>query len=114
MKSPMLPAERALHVLVAEDNAVNQLLLTSMLQRMGHTATCVENGRLAVEAAANGHFDIVLMDMQMPEKDGPTATRLIRRMEGEAGRVPIVGLTADTVPEHRRAYEEAGLSDFLT
>jgi HPt (histidine-containing phosphotransfer) domain-containing protein len=46
--------------------------------------------------------------------DGPTATRLIRRLEGEAGCVPIVGLTADTVPEHRRAYEEAGLTDFLT
>jgi PAS domain S-box-containing protein len=105
---------RALSVLVAEDNLINQTLITALLERDGHKVVCVENGRLAVEAAATTHYDIILMDMQMPEMDGVTATKAIRAGRGPCGNIPIYAVTADTSTERRRLYENAGLSGFLT
>jgi PAS domain S-box-containing protein len=112
--NPFQRSQRALKVLVAEDNPVNQLIVTYMLQQMGHAAVCVENGRLAVERAREGGFDLVLMDMQMPEMDGATATRHIRDLPAPYGAVPIVALTADATTRRREEYFEAGLTDFLT
>ncbi len=105
---------RALSVLVAEDNLINQTLLTALLERDGHKVVCVENGRLAVEAAAATGYDVILMDMQMPEMDGVSATRAIRGGSGPCARIPIYAVTADTSTERRRLYENAGLSGFLT
>jgi signal transduction histidine kinase/CheY-like chemotaxis protein/HPt (histidine-containing phosphotransfer) domain-containing protein len=112
--NPFRPATRSLHVLLAEDNAVSQLLVGKLLERMGHIVTCVDNGRKALEAVSAGAFDAVVMDMQMPEMDGIQATKRIRELRGEAARVPIIALTADALVQHRPMYEAAGLSDFLT
>ncbi|HEX8383240.1 MAG TPA: PAS domain S-box protein [Sphingomonas sp.] len=116
--APSLPvagnfARQPLRVLVAEDNEINQLLVTSLLRRLGHAVVCVANGALAVEQAAGGLFDVVLMDMQMPVMDGVAATHGIRRLGGHAGDVPIIALTADALPERRRFYDNIGLSGFL-
>ena len=91
-------ADRALRVLVAEDNPVNQLLITAMLRRLGHQPLCVEDGQMAVDASAAGHFDCILMDMQMPNMNGITATRTIRQSGGPCADVPIFALTADASP----------------
>ena len=108
-----LPLSRALEILVAEDNPVNQMLIAAILRRMGHAATLVENGRLAVEAAKDRPFDCILMDMQMPEMDGLAATRAIRASGGPCAAVPIIALTADASPERRRFYDNAGLTGYL-
>lgn len=109
-----LKAARPLKVLVAEDNPVNQLLVTALLRRQGHVATCVEDGLKAVDAALAEAFDCILMDMQMPVMDGITATRTIRQSTGPCADVPIIALTADASPERRRFYDNAGLTDFIT
>ncbi|MEO7814876.1 MAG: PAS domain S-box protein [Sphingomicrobium sp.] len=113
MRVAIKPA-RALQVLVAEDNPVNQLLVSALLRRQGHVPTCVDDGLKAVDAAIAGHFDCILMDMQMPVMDGITATRTIRQSTGPCANVPIIALTADASPERRRFYDNAGLTDFMT
>ena len=116
---PEVPAPAAaprhdLRILVAEDHAVNQLLIDAMLQRLGHQATLVEDGQAAVERAREGGWDVVLMDMQMPQLDGLGATRAIRRLVGPAARVPIVAMTANARPEDRQACMDAGMDDYIT
>ena len=113
-RTPMVRPTRSLNVLVAEDNPVNQLLITALLRRLGHQPMCVEDGLKAVEAATACGFDCILMDMQMPNMDGITATRTIRQSGGPCADVPIIALTADASPERRRFYDNAGLTDFLT
>ncbi|MBC7905794.1 MAG: response regulator [Rhodospirillaceae bacterium] len=108
------PRTRPLKVLVAEDNPVNQTLVAHMLERMGHSATVVEHGAVALEMAAAVDYDVILMDMQMPVMDGETATRLIRTLPGRRATVPVIALTADAVLEHRDRYVSAGLDAFLT
>ena len=110
----LAPAPRALDLLVAEDNPVNQMIIAAILRRLGHHVTCVENGRLALELASAHPFDAILMDMQMPEMDGLAATRAIRNLPAPHGNVPIIALTADASSERRRFYDGAGLTDFLT
>ncbi|WP_265587519.1 ATP-binding protein [Sphingomicrobium arenosum] len=105
---------RLLDLLVAEDNAVNQMLIRTMLGARGHRVTCVGDGLAAVDAVRGGYFDAVVMDMQMPEMDGIAATRQIRGIEGARGKLPIIALSADASPERRRFYDNAGLDAFLT
>jgi CheY-like chemotaxis protein len=105
---------RSLRILVAEDNPVNRLLIGTRLRRGGHHVVLVEDGLQAVQAARGADFDLVLMDMQMPELDGAGAARQIRSLPGPAGRIPIVALTADALPESREHYMKAGLDDYLT
>lgn len=112
--APASLASRPLRILVAEDNAVNRLLISTRLRRAGHDVVLVEDGVKAVKAVREGDFDLVLMDMQMPELDGAGATRQIRGFEGSRGRIPIVALTADALPEFREQYMQAGLDDYLT
>jgi signal transduction histidine kinase/DNA-binding response OmpR family regulator len=97
------PPVGPLLVLVAEDNATNRLVATRMLERFGHRVDSVENGREAVEAVAARHYDLVVMDVMMPEMDGLKATGEIRALPGAAARTPILGLTANA----QRADEEA-------
>jgi signal transduction histidine kinase len=106
---------RQLRVLVAEDNALNRRLTAALLERLGHTAAFVSNGREAVAQARTGKFDAVLMDIQMPEMDGLTATRLIRAQEEAAGdaRVVIIAVTADAMLENRELCLEAGMDECL-
>ncbi len=100
-----------LRVLAAEDNKINQLVLSTFLQQMGVTPTMVEDGVLAVEAWRAGAFDLILMDMQMPVMDGLTAVRTIRAAEAlsDRPRAPIIALTADVMSHHLEDYRLAGV-----
>lgn len=108
-------ATRALHVLVADDNAVNRDLVKRFLTRMGHRVTLATNGCEAVAEVVGAPVlpDIVLMDVHMPELDGPSAARMIRSLPGAAATVPIVALTADALPEHRATFVSAGMNEVL-
>jgi CheY-like chemotaxis protein/HPt (histidine-containing phosphotransfer) domain-containing protein len=107
--------ERRLHVLLAEDNAVNQRLAASLLERRGHRVTIAANGREAIEALERQAFDVVLMDVQMPEMGGFEATAAIRKKEETTGgRIPIVAMTAHAMKGDRERCLEAGMDDYLT
>jgi CheY-like chemotaxis protein len=97
--------------LAAEDNKINRLVLTTLLEQMGVAPTLVEDGALAVEAWRAGAFDLILMDMQMPVMDGLTAVRAIRAAEEVSGRPrsPIIALTADVMSHHLEDYRQAGV-----
>ena len=86
---------------MAEDNAVNQLVIRTMLEKAGHEIDLVENGALAVEAVQAASCDLVLMDMNMPEMDGITGTKCIRELEGSVSELPIVALTANVLTGDR-------------
>jgi two-component system, sensor histidine kinase len=107
-------ANRPLRVLAADDNAVNREVLAAMIGIDGHEVTFAENGLEAVHAVSNQAFDLVLMDLHMPELDGIGATRAIRALAGRAGKVPIVALTADAFAETRARCLDAGMNQFLT
>ena len=98
-------------ILAAEDNATNRLVLRTLLQQDGIELTLVENGAQAVDAWREGEFDVVLMDVQMPVMDGPTAVRNIRNEEGrlERPRTPIVALTANVMSHQLAEYRDAGM-----
>ena len=102
-------------VLLVEDSEINQIVARRMLENLGAAVTIAENGRLAVEVLdgnPDGSFDLVLMDVQMPEMDGYTATRHIRRMERFA-RLPIVAVTAHALPEDRQRCLDAGMNEHM-
>ena len=105
---------RPLQVLVAEDNAVNQVLIESILRHLGHQPVVVANGAEAVQHAQDAAFDIVLMDMQMPEVDGLEATRRLRALGGRFVRLPVVAMTANARDEDRLACLNAGMDAFLS
>jgi CheY-like chemotaxis protein len=108
-------ARRSLRILLAEDNAVNRQLVTALLTKRGHTSVSVVNGREAVASVANGGFDLVLMDVQMPEMDGLQATAAIRKAEQATGtHVPIVALTAHAMKGDREACLAAGTDEYLS
>ena len=114
MPAPDLAPVRPLRVLAAEDNPVNREVLAAMIEIDGHRVTFAENGLQAVEAIGAQPFDLVLMDLHMPELDGIGATRTIRALGGPAATVPIVALTADAFAETRQRCLDAGMDEFLT
>jgi CheY-like chemotaxis protein len=103
-------------VLLVEDNAVNRLLASEMLVLLGCEVTLAHDGWQAISLAGSRRFDIVLMDLQMPELDGIAATRRIREREAERGIMPtpILALTANALSEDRDACFDAGMNGFLT
>ena len=109
---------RMLSVLVAEDDPVNQMVVEGMLTMLGCDVEVVDDGRVAAEAAAQGHYDIVFMDCHMPLMDGYEATRRIRKHEraecADGARVPIVVLTADALASDRERCIDSGMDDFMT
>ncbi len=109
------PAPRPLRVLLAEDNAINRLVATKLLEDRGHTVIAVEDGTRVLEILQEAQFDAVLMDVQMPQMDGITAAREIRKVEARNGeaRVPIIALTADAMQADRERCLEAGMDDYL-
>ncbi|MDC7786039.1 ATP-binding protein [Rhodoplanes sp. TEM] len=109
---PVLPA-RPLAVLLAEDNPTNQLVFSKLLQGVPSRLTVAANGRDAVALARSRAFDIVFMDMRMPEMDGLEATRAIRALGGAWSGVPIVALTANAFAEDVAACRAAGMTDFI-
>ena len=103
-------------ILVAEDNLVNQKVITRLLGKRGHHVTVVGNGLDAVDAIRKRSFDLVFMDVQMPELDGLEATRRIRSMQSAARQSPvrIVALTAHAMKSDRDQCLEAGMDDYLS
>jgi len=104
----------SLRLLLAEDNDVNRMLISAMLTRLGHRIDAVADGRAVVAALQAADYDVVLLDMEMPVMDGRSTARAIRRMNGPASRLPIVGISADALPEHRDGHMAAGLDAYLT
>jgi CheY-like chemotaxis protein len=104
-----------LRVLLAEDNPVNQLLATRLLEKRGHQVVVAANGREALEALGKDTYDLVLMDVQMPEMDGIEATIAIREMEKSSGRhLPVVALTAHAMKGDQERCLDAGMDAYLS
>jgi PAS domain S-box-containing protein len=104
-----------LRILLAEDNAVNQVLAVRLLEKRGHAVTVKGNGREALAALENASFDLVLMDVQMPEMDGFEATAAIREKEKTSGNhLPIIAMTAHAMAGDRERCLEAGMDDYIT
>ena len=103
-----------LRVLLAEDNLINQKVASRMLQRLGYQADIANNGKEAVEAVRAHDYDVVLMDVHMPEMDGLEATTIIRSGNRRDRRPYIIALTAAAMPEDEEKCMEAGMDDFIT
>lgn len=108
--------QKPMHILLAEDNLVNQKVALMVIQKMGYTADVAPNGKVAVEKFSQNHYDLILMDIMMPEMDGLEATRLIREIEKQRGgkRTRIVALTANAMKDDREKCFEAGLDDYIS
>jgi signal transduction histidine kinase/ActR/RegA family two-component response regulator len=105
---------KSMRLLVAEDNSTNQLIIRAILESLGHQVTIVGNGSEAVDLVQKQTFDLILMDVQMPVMDGPTATREIRRLAHPASQLPIIALTANAMPGDRESYVAAGMNDYVS
>jgi len=118
LPNAMLPTDlpaRRLNLLLAEDNAVNQRLAASILERRGHKVAIAGNGREAVAATEHQTFDVVLMDVQMPEMGGFEATAVIRERERESGcHLPIIAITAHVMKGDRERCLAAGMDEYIT
>jgi PAS domain S-box-containing protein len=113
LKARIAALDRPLKVLAAEDDAVNRMVVSKMLGAFDVELRVVADGVEAVRAASEGDYDVVLMDVRMPEMDGLAATRAIRAQGGRFDVLPIIALTANAFPEDVRICREAGMSDFL-
>ena len=112
------PALRDLHradvrILLAEDSVTNQMVAVGILKRLGLHVDVVSNGREAVEALRKIPYDLVLMDLQMPEMDGLAATHVVRGSGGETSAVPIIAMTAHAMPGDRQTCLDAGMDDYI-
>ncbi len=112
--SPQVRSSRPLNILVAEDNTINQKLIRRVLEQLGYQPEIVENGRAAVDAVQRERYDVLLMDVHMPEMDGLQATRLIVNTLKPAERPVIVAMTADAMEGDREKCIEAGMDDYIT
>jgi CheY-like chemotaxis protein len=109
-----LAIRHPLQILVAEDNATNQFVVRSLLGRFGYQPDFAGNGRLALEAIAQRAYDLVLMDVQMPEMDGITATKNLLARTGPGPRPRIVATTANATEDDRQVCFDAGMDDYLS
>ena len=106
---------RPLNILLAEDSLVNQRLAVGLLKKYGHSVTVANNGKEAVAALASGNFDVILMDVEMPEMDGYEATAVIRVQQRQSGtHVPIIAMTAHAMKGDREQCLEAGMDDYIS
>ena len=106
---PSAPPLQGCRILLAEDNALNRSVIDAILKQRGHEVVAVADGRAAVEAASRGDFDVILMDVQMPQMDGYAATRTIRAADRGRSPVPIIALTANATPDEAERCREAGM-----
>lgn len=105
---------RSISILIAEDEQINLVLATALLEQLGLSVTSVSNGREAVDELLQHSHNLILMDLQMPEVDGFEATRQIRLLEGEKGQIPIIALTAHALAKDREKCRQAGMNGFLS
>jgi signal transduction histidine kinase/AmiR/NasT family two-component response regulator/HAMP domain-containing protein len=112
--APPAPATEHRRILLAEDNEINTLLASTLLQEAGYKVDCVANGADAIAAARQTRYDLILMDVQMSGMDGLQATRLIRVIGGAAGAVPIVAMTANAMRRDQDACLAAGMNGFVS
>jgi CheY-like chemotaxis protein len=108
-----LPNHKQLHLLIVEDNELNQLVVSERLKQMGITYSMANNGLEAVEMVQHETFDAILMDLQMPVMDGLSATKEIRKLEGFAN-IPIIALSAAVLQDDLALALESGMNDFLS
>jgi signal transduction histidine kinase/DNA-binding response OmpR family regulator len=101
-------------ILVAEDNSINQMVIGRMLERMGYKYQIVANGNEVLDALRNTHFDLILMDCQMPDMDGYLATQIIRKSETLNNDIPIIALTANAVQGDEDKCRDSGMNDYLS
>jgi signal transduction histidine kinase/CheY-like chemotaxis protein len=113
LKAALQQLGRPLRIMVAEDNATNQFIVTQLLKHLDIRVDVAANGCEAVALVKSASFDMILMDMQMPEMDGLEATRAIRQMGGKFATIPIIALTANAFAEDVVACREAGMDDFV-
>ncbi len=106
--------QRPLSILVAEDNPINTKVITAFLEEANHKVTHADNGQLALDFLLKHTYDLVIMDMRMPELDGLEATKRWRHFEDSSNRTPIIALTANATPEDKQACTAAGMDEFLT
>ena len=116
-KSPEYKITHRLRILLAEDNGVNQMYISTLLRKVGHDVEIAEDGEAAVaalKAAEPGDFDVILMDVHMPRMDGVEATRTIRELSDERAKIPIVALTANAMKGDREAYLAKGMDGYVS
>jgi CheY-like chemotaxis protein len=108
--------ERRVRILLAEDNVINQAVARKNFERLGTSADVAANGVEALKALRSSHYDLVFMDVEMPEMDGLQATRLIRSgaVGEEASKIPIVAMTAHAMQGDRERFLGAGMTDYIT
>lgn len=109
---PLL-ASRSLRVLIVEDHRINQIVAQNYLEIMGHTPVCVSSGEEALDMLGRRRFDLVLMDVNLPGITGETATRHIRALPGDAGKIPIIGISAHVQKDEIKAHMKAGMDSFV-
>ncbi|MDA1100788.1 MAG: ATP-binding protein [Proteobacteria bacterium] len=114
LAQPAVGTVPRLNVLIVEDNYVNQLLATRTLQKLGHRTDIACNGVEAIKAVETLSCDVILMDVNMPVMSGIEATRLIRRMPGARGRIPIIALTANAMKGDKEKFLAAGMNDYVS
>lgn len=104
-----------IYILVAEDNIINQMTIGEILQLRGYNFCIVENGKKVLEELVRNNYDLILMDVQMPEMDGLEATKIIRMMEKETGKhIPIIALTAYAMESDQEKCINSGMDCFLS
>ncbi len=114
-RNVVAPAETAAkRILVVEDNPINQIVTQRLLQHMGHSPTVVSDGQSAIAEVQSSPYDVVLMDLHMPDLDGREVTRHIRNLSAACSQIPIIALTASATVQDRRECLAAGMNDYLT
>ncbi|WP_431860308.1 ATP-binding protein [Azospirillum sp.] len=113
-KAPAPQPTVSLQILLAEDNDINRMLISTMLTRMGHRVDAVGDGRAVLAALQGRSYDLLLLDMEMPVLDGGSTARAIRRSAGPVAQMPIIGISADALPEHRDRHMACGLDAYMT
>jgi CheY-like chemotaxis protein len=106
-------AGKPIHILLAEDNSINAMLATQVLTRKGFTIVHVLNGQLAVEAVQQEHFDLILMDIQMPVMTGIEATKAIRQLQGPVAQIPIIAMTAHSLHGEMQNCYNTGMNGYV-